>query len=106
MAVLAAQHRAPCTPQQKQRLAGDITGFDTGVGLPKSQGVLRDDVTAEEVAFVIWSQAGIIRATRTVAPNAWRRHLLLMLDTSCSTPSAPSVPTNFPSRLSPPARSN
>lgn len=31
-------------------------------------------------AFVIWSQAGIIRATRAAAPHAWRRHLHLMLD--------------------------
>jgi AcrR family transcriptional regulator len=44
------------------------------------QGVLRDDVTTEDLAFVIWSQAGIIRATRTAAPDAWRRYLHLMLD--------------------------
>ncbi|GAA3825529.1 TetR/AcrR family transcriptional regulator [Streptomyces chiangmaiensis] len=46
----------------------------------QEQGVLRDDVTSEDLAFVIWSQAGIIRATRTVAPTAWRRHMHLMLD--------------------------
>lgn len=46
----------------------------------QQQGVLRDDVTPEDIAFVIWSQAGIIQATRTVAPCAWRRHLYLMLD--------------------------
>ncbi|MEU1630824.1 TetR/AcrR family transcriptional regulator [Streptomyces sp. NPDC020096] len=44
------------------------------------QGVVRDDVTPEDFAFVIWSQAGIIQATRTVAPNAWRRYLHLLLD--------------------------
>ncbi|MFF4349951.1 TetR/AcrR family transcriptional regulator [Streptomyces sp. NPDC001530] len=44
------------------------------------QGVLRADVTPEDIVFIIWSQAGIIRATRTVAPTAWRRHLYLMLD--------------------------
>ncbi|MFE3271291.1 TetR/AcrR family transcriptional regulator, partial [Streptomyces sp. NPDC059215] len=46
----------------------------------QQQGVLRDDVTPQDIAFVIWSQAGIIQATRTVAPQAWRRHLHLMLD--------------------------
>ncbi|MER7678216.1 TetR/AcrR family transcriptional regulator [Streptomyces sp. NPDC096934] len=46
----------------------------------QEQGVLRADVTAQDIAFVIWSQAGIIQATRTVAPQAWRRHLHLMLD--------------------------
>ncbi|MEU8588989.1 helix-turn-helix domain-containing protein [Streptomyces sp. NPDC048664] len=46
----------------------------------QEQGLLRDDVVPEDLAFVMWSQAGIIRATRTVAPRAWRRHLHLMLD--------------------------
>ncbi|MEW1774133.1 hypothetical protein [Streptomyces sp. NPDC086777] len=46
----------------------------------QEQGVLRGDVTAQDIAFVIWSQAGIIQATRTIAPRAWRRHLHLMLD--------------------------
>jgi AcrR family transcriptional regulator len=46
----------------------------------QGQGVLRDDVASQDMAFVIWSQAGIIQATRTVAPTAWRRHLHLMLD--------------------------
>ncbi|MFF3656275.1 TetR/AcrR family transcriptional regulator [Streptomyces olivochromogenes] len=46
----------------------------------QEQGVLRDDVTPEDIAFVIWSQVGIIKATRAVAPNAWRRHLHLLLD--------------------------
>ncbi|MEU2621979.1 helix-turn-helix domain-containing protein [Streptomyces sp. NPDC007157] len=46
----------------------------------QEQGVLRDDVTPEDITFVIWSQMGIIQATRAVAPNAWRRHLHLLLD--------------------------
>jgi AcrR family transcriptional regulator len=46
----------------------------------QEQGVLRDDVTPEDITFVIWSQVGIIQATRAVAPNAWRRHLHLLLD--------------------------
>jgi hypothetical protein len=43
-------------------------------------GSVRADVTPEDLAFLIWSQAGIIQATRDVAPNAWRHHLHLMLD--------------------------
>jgi hypothetical protein len=57
----------------------------------QEQGVLRGDVTPEDIVFVIWSQVGIIRATRAVAPNAWRR-----ISTCCSTPSAPSAPTSCP----------
>ncbi|MFD8789103.1 TetR/AcrR family transcriptional regulator [Kitasatospora sp. NPDC059599] len=46
----------------------------------QEQGSLRADATPEDIAFLIWSQARIIQATRTIAPNAWRRHLSLMLD--------------------------
>lgn len=46
----------------------------------QEQGALRGDVTRDDVVFVIWSQVGIIQATRAVAPNAWRRHLHLLLD--------------------------
>ncbi|MEU1536508.1 TetR/AcrR family transcriptional regulator, partial [Streptomyces fagopyri] len=46
----------------------------------QKQGTLRNDVTEQDIAFIIWSQAGIIQATRTVAPRAWHRHLHLMLD--------------------------
>ncbi|MGW0503360.1 TetR/AcrR family transcriptional regulator [Micromonospora sp. NPDC003241] len=44
------------------------------------QGAVRADVTAEDLAFVIWSHSGIARATRDIAPRVWRRHLYLMLD--------------------------
>jgi AcrR family transcriptional regulator len=46
----------------------------------QEQGTLRTDITPEDLAFVIWSHSRITQATRTVAPDAWRRHLYLMLD--------------------------
>ncbi|MFD9004775.1 TetR/AcrR family transcriptional regulator [Streptomyces sp. NPDC059582] len=46
----------------------------------QEQGTLRADVTPQDIPFVIWSQVGIIQATRTTAPQAWRRHLHLMFD--------------------------
>jgi len=46
----------------------------------QDSGLLRADVTAEDLAFLIWAQARIIQATRITAPRAWRRHLGLMLD--------------------------
>jgi hypothetical protein len=53
--------------------------------------VLRADVTAEDLAFLIWAQARIIQATRTVAPAPGAA-----TSASCSTPSAPSTPTHSP----------
>ncbi|MFI9202349.1 TetR/AcrR family transcriptional regulator [Streptomyces sp. NPDC053048] len=43
-------------------------------------GRLRKDVTAEDLALLVWSHTRVIEATRTSAPNAWRRHLALTLD--------------------------
>lgn len=52
----------------------------TVVHRAQQQGSLRPDVTAEDLAFVTWSQARIARATHDVAPAAWRRNLHLILD--------------------------
>jgi AcrR family transcriptional regulator len=43
-------------------------------------GALRADVTAEDIAFLLWGSTRITEATYAVAPRAWRRHLALMLD--------------------------
>lgn len=43
-------------------------------------GALRPDVTAEDIAFLLWASTRINEATYSVAPRAWRRHLGLMLD--------------------------
>jgi AcrR family transcriptional regulator len=43
-------------------------------------GSLRADVTAEDIAFLLWASTRITEATCSVAPRAWRRHLGLMLD--------------------------
>jgi AcrR family transcriptional regulator len=43
-------------------------------------GALRPDVTLEDMAFVIWGTARTVEATAGIRPNAWRRHLALMLD--------------------------
>lgn len=46
----------------------------------QQQGALRPDVTPEDLAFVVWSHSRITHATRGIAPEAWRRHLYLLLD--------------------------
>jgi AcrR family transcriptional regulator len=43
-------------------------------------GTLRSDVTAEDIAFLLWASTRINEATCSIAPRAWRRHLGLMLD--------------------------
>lgn len=43
-------------------------------------GDLRDDFTLSDMAFVTWSVTRTIEATSRVRPDAWRRHLALLLD--------------------------
>lgn len=43
-------------------------------------GEVRPDITLADIVNLIWSNGRMIDATSTTAPNAWRRHLYLMLD--------------------------
>jgi AcrR family transcriptional regulator len=43
-------------------------------------GRARPDITQADIVNLIWSNGRIIDATRTTAPNAWRRSLHLVLD--------------------------
>jgi AcrR family transcriptional regulator len=43
-------------------------------------GQLRADVTSEDLALLAWATTRIVEATHDVAPDAWRRHLALLLD--------------------------
>jgi AcrR family transcriptional regulator len=43
-------------------------------------GEVRPDITLADIVNLIWSNGRMIDATSVTAPNAWRRHLYLMLD--------------------------
>ena len=45
----------------------------------QEQHLVRPDVTATDMSLVMWSTAGIIETTQDAAPEAWRRHLELLL---------------------------
>jgi AcrR family transcriptional regulator len=46
----------------------------------QAQGVLRPDLTAEDVPLVFWTGSRVIETTETVAPDLWRRYLGLLVD--------------------------
>jgi AcrR family transcriptional regulator len=46
----------------------------------KRAGVLRADVEPSDIALITWGVVGTMDATRDTAPDAWRRHLALLLD--------------------------
>jgi AcrR family transcriptional regulator len=43
-------------------------------------GALRADVESADIVLLIWGVIATMDATRDVAPDAWRRHLALLLD--------------------------
>ncbi|MBB5122091.1 TetR family transcriptional regulator [Streptomyces eurocidicus] len=46
----------------------------------QNQGTLRGDVVVEDLLFALAALGRVVPASETVAPGAWRRHLLLFLD--------------------------
>jgi len=46
----------------------------------REQGSIREDVTVADVSLALWSFAPILEATAAIAPDAWRRHLRILLD--------------------------
>ena len=46
----------------------------------RQAGVLRPDFATEDLSFLFWSTANVVRATARTAPDAWRRSLALTLD--------------------------
>jgi AcrR family transcriptional regulator len=46
----------------------------------RKAGVLRPDFTLEDFRHLLIANGGVVQATRHTDPQAWRRHLTLMLD--------------------------
>lgn len=54
--------------------------FEQVLARARGQGTLRSDFTVADLALLFWSFAPLIEATAEVAPQAWRRHLRVLLD--------------------------
>jgi AcrR family transcriptional regulator len=46
----------------------------------QAEGSLRADITAEDLAFIVWAHTRVSEATHAIDPDAWRRYLALTLD--------------------------
>ena len=70
--------RATATEAAKARLFEVVVQV---VDRAQQSGQLRTDLTLEDLAFLTWANARILPAVRAAgAPDAWRRHLGLLLD--------------------------
>jgi AcrR family transcriptional regulator len=54
--------------------------FEQVLERARAEGGLRADFTFSDLALLLWSFAPVIDATAEVAPEAWRRHLHLLVD--------------------------
>jgi AcrR family transcriptional regulator len=45
----------------------------------QAHGRIRSDATTTDISLVMWSMRGVLETTRTNAPEAWRRHLDLLI---------------------------
>ncbi len=45
----------------------------------QKHGRVRSDLTSTDISLVMWSMRGVLETTRTDAPDAWRRHLDLVV---------------------------
>ena len=45
----------------------------------KDNGRIRTDLTSTDLTIVMWSIRGVIETTRGIAPDAWRRHLDILI---------------------------
>jgi hypothetical protein len=60
------------------------------------RGLVLDEITATDVAIMMWSVRGVIETTSAVAPRAWRRHLELLLAGIRPAGSTPAILTEKP----------
>lgn len=68
---------APDLRELRVRIQRGVTRI---VARAHAAGVIREDITAEDLYFVIASNAAVATATREIAPEAWRRNTALYLD--------------------------
>ena len=72
--------RLPTSPgiAERRKLIGPL--LDLLVERAREQGAVRDDLTVGDLSMAMWSFAPIFEATAGIAPQAWRRHLQIVLD--------------------------
>lgn len=63
--------------------------IDTLLRRAREQGAVRDDITTEDLLFLLAALGRAVPAAAAAAPGAWRRYLALSLDGLCARPGRP-----------------
>ena len=70
----------PTAPEVEAQRAHAFERLTELIRRAQAQGGLRADFVPEDVVLLLLANAGVVRAMRAAAPDAWRRFLGLMLD--------------------------
>jgi AcrR family transcriptional regulator len=89
-----AQDRLDTSPSLRSVVGEIRDALDRLLRLAQSQGAARTDVDLEDLGLILESLRPIVAAAEKVAPELWRRHLVLVLDAlrvEAATPLPPRV---------------
>lgn len=70
----------PASSTVEQRTGETVEKLRVLVRRAQAEGRLRPDALAADVVVLLMANAGVLRATGTAAPDAWRRFAALMVD--------------------------
>jgi AcrR family transcriptional regulator len=70
----------PTDPAVEEQRIQAYTRFSELVRRAQAEGKLRADFVPEDFVLLLMANAGVVRATRHAAPDAWRRFVGLMID--------------------------
>ena len=73
-------HRGPGESRVAEANAELSAVADELVDRARNAGAIRVDFTLSDLALLMWSFTAVIEATQDAAPDAWRRHLTVVLD--------------------------
>ncbi len=76
----------PASSLIEQRAAEAVEKVGQLVDRAHAEGALRPDVGVGDVVVMLLADAGVLEATHTHAPDAWRRFAALMVDAFCTGP--------------------
>ncbi|OBG27573.1 TetR/AcrR family transcriptional regulator [Mycobacterium sp. 852002-51057_SCH5723018] len=82
----------PASSVVEQRINETVEKVKVLIGRAQAEGSLRSDVVVADIVVMLLANAGVLRATGTSAPNAWRRFAALMVDAFRARPEVPLPP--------------